>query len=52
MRNALKADSLPAQEPEFASAMERYYKDVVTYMGALQLVPKFMTSWGSTWILT
>lgn len=46
-RHALRADSLPspAQEPEFASAMERYYKDVVACMGALQLVPKFMTSW-------
>lgn len=34
----------PAKEPEFASAMERYYKDVVACMGALQLVPEFMTS--------
>lgn len=35
---------LPAQEAEFASAMVRYYKDVVGCMGALQLVPKFMAS--------
>lgn len=34
---------LPAQEPEFEAAMVRYYKDVINCMGALQLVPKFMT---------
>lgn len=44
MHRALRADSPPAQEPEFASAMLRYYKDVVAFMGALQLVPKVMIS--------
>lgn len=44
MRHILGADSLPAQEPEFASAMERYHKDVITCMGALQIVPKFMAT--------
>lgn len=28
--------------------MERYSKDMVACMGALQLAPKFMTSWGSS----
>ncbi|KAL9123111.1 MAG: hypothetical protein Q9187_000340 [Circinaria calcarea] len=38
------ADSLAAEEPEFASAMLCYYKDVIACMGALQLVPSFMKS--------
>ncbi len=33
-----------AEEPEFASALLRFYHDVIAAMGALQVVPSFMAS--------
>ena len=40
-----RADDFIAEEPEFASAMLCYYKDVIACMGALQFVPSFMKSY-------
>ena len=37
------ADELAA-EPEFAYALLRFYKDVIACMGALQVVPTYLSS--------
>lgn len=37
-----------AEEPEFASALQRFYGDVIACMGALQVVPSIMAGWGAS----